>query len=71
MQMVAHGATIGMDLAIGSHTCVGDCACVLHQNFYKRGVHYTLVLTFWLAVGLDTSCTTTLPVSTRQASCLS
>ena len=36
--------------------------------YYKRGAHHTLVLTFQLAVGWDTSCTTTLPVGTRQAS---
>ena len=59
MQMAVPRATIGMDLAMASGVCMGDCTCVPHKILYKRDVGHILVLTFRLAVGWDTSCTTT------------
>ena len=68
MQMAAPRATIGMNLAMGSGMCADDCTFMPHQIFYTRDAHHIPRLTFQLTMGWDTSCTTTLPVDTCQAS---
>ena len=66
LQMAAPRAAISIPPSNGVGTCVGAAHACPTQNFYKRGVCHASGLTFQLAVGWDTSWTTTLAVGAAE-----
>ena len=67
VQMVASGAAIGFNLAIGIGTCTTVCTCVPHLKFAIKEMYAASrgSLFSWLWVW-DTLCTTTLPIGTIE-----
>ena len=61
---LAHYVVTAWALVTEWYMCKGQPVHVHLTKCYKRGLCHTPGLTFWLTVGWDTSCTTTLLIGT-------